>query len=114
MPGMQNKIAASSIRVPVANGAMAIFTIQLNDEVSAVHINTIFQKAAGNSYTNILDYTEEPLVSLDIKGNTNSCIIDGTQTSVMGNHIKVVAWFDNEYGFTGRMIDWLELLNKTN
>ena len=110
MPGIQNKIAASSIRVPVANGAMAVLSIQLNDEVTVDQINSMFEKAAHNSYAGILDYTEEPLVSLDIKGNTHSCVVDGTLTSVIGNHCNVVAWFDNEYGFTSRMIDWLNLL----
>jgi glyceraldehyde 3-phosphate dehydrogenase len=114
MPGMQGKIAASSIRVPVANGAMAVFSIQLNDETSVQEVNAMFKKAAGNSYFGILDYTEEPIVSLDIKGNKHSCIVDGTLTSVIGNHVKVVAWFDNEYGFTSRMIDWLDLLAKTS
>ena len=112
MPAMQNKIASSSIRVPVANGAMAIFSIQLHDEVSVGQINLLFKKAAQNEYENIIDYTEEPVVSLDIKGNTHSCIIDGTLTSVIGNHCTIVAWFDNEYGFTSRMIDWLRLLDK--
>ncbi len=112
MPAMQNKIASSSIRVPVANGAMAIFSVQLHDEVSVEQINLLFKKAAQNEYENILDYTEEPVVSLDIKGNTHSCIIDGTLTSVIGNHCTIVAWFDNEYGFTSRMIDWLKLLDK--
>lgn len=112
MPAMQNKIASSSVRVPVANGAMAIFSIQLHDEVSVGQINLLFKKAAQNEYENIIDYTEEPVVSLDIKGNTHSCIIDGTLTSVIGNHCTIVAWFDNEYGFTSRMIDWLRLLDK--
>ena len=112
MPAMQNKIASSSVRVPVANGAMAIFSIQLHDEVSVGQINLLFKKAAQNEYKNIIDYTEEPVVSLDIKGNTHSCIIDGTLTSVIGNHCTIVAWFDNEYGFTSRMIDWLRLLDK--
>jgi glyceraldehyde 3-phosphate dehydrogenase len=112
MPVMQNKIAASSIRVPVANGALADFSIQLNDEVNVEQINLLFKKAAENEYKGILDYTEEPVVSLDIKGNQHSCIIDGTLTSVIGNHLKVVAWFDNEYGFTSRMIDWLGILDR--
>ena len=112
MPAMQNKIAASSIRVPVANGALADFSIQLNDEVNVEQINLLFKKAAENEYKGILDYTEEPVVSLDIKGNQHSCIIDGTLTSVIGNHLKVVAWFDNEYGFTSRMIDWLGILDR--
>ena len=107
MPAMQNKIAASSVRVPVANGAMAFFSIQLNDEVSVEQVNMLFKKSAENEYTGILDYTEEPVVSLDIKGNRHSCVIDGTLTSVIGNHLTIVAWFDNEYGFTSRMIDWL-------
>jgi len=107
MPGMKNKIAAVSTRVPVANGAMADFTIQMNEPVTVSQVNELFKKAAANNYNGILDYTEEPLVSLDIKGNTHSCLIDGTLTSVVGNHLKIIAWFDNEYGFTSRMLDWL-------
>ena len=108
MPGMKGRFAAVSTRVPVANGAMADFTLQLADNVSVEQVNTIFKKAAQAEYKGILGYTEEPLVSLDIKGNTHSCVIDGTLTSVVGNHLKVIAWFDNEYGFTSRMVDWLE------
>lgn len=107
MPGMKGKIAAVSTRIPVANGAMADFTLQLKDTVTAKEVNDLFRKSADNGFKGILDYTEEPLVSLDIKGNTHSCLIDGTMTSVVGNHLKVIAWFDNEYGFTSRMIDWL-------
>lgn len=112
MPGMKGKIAAVSTRVPVANGAMADFTVQLQEEVSIEQVNTLFKKSAANQFKGVLEYTEEPLVSLDIKGNTNSCLIDGTLTSVVGNHLKVIAWFDNEYGFTSRMMDWLEYWRK--
>jgi glyceraldehyde 3-phosphate dehydrogenase len=108
LPGLKNKIAAVSTRVPVANGAMGDFTIQMSSPVSVNEINNLFRKAALGEYKGILGYTEESLVSLDIKGNTHSCIIDGTLTSVVGNHVKVIAWFDNEYGFTSRMVDWLE------
>jgi glyceraldehyde 3-phosphate dehydrogenase len=112
IPGLKNKIATSSIRVPVANGAMANFSIQMADEISVKQINELFKKSAENNYKGILDYTEEPLVSLDIKGNVHSCIVDGTQTAVIGNHLHLVAWFDNEFGFTSRMIDWLNYWNK--
>ena len=112
MPGMKNRIAAVSTRVPVANGAMADFSVVLNDQVTAAQINELFRKSAQNGFRGILDYTEEPLVSLDIKGNTHSCLIDGTLTSVVGNHVKVIAWFDNEFGFTSRMIDWLHYWRK--
>ena len=108
MPALKDKISTSSTRIPVANGAMANFYIQLaSDEISVTLINNLFKKTAATEYKGIIDYTEEPLVSLDIKGNEHSCIIDGTQTSVIGNHVRVVAWFDNEYGFTSRMIDWI-------
>lgn len=107
MPSLEDKINVFSTRVPVSNGAMASFTIQLNTNVTTKKINQLFKIAAGKEYKGILDYTEEPLVSLDIKGNSHSCIIDGTQTAAIENHVRIVAWFDNEFGFTSRMIDWL-------
>lgn len=112
LPGLKNKIATTSTRVPVANGAMADFSIQLNENVSDKEINALFKISAQNEYKGILDYTEEQLVSLDIKGNIHSCVVDGTQTAVIGNHLRLVAWFDNEYGFTSRMIDWLNYWKK--
>ncbi|MBO9199273.1 MULTISPECIES: type I glyceraldehyde-3-phosphate dehydrogenase [Niastella] len=110
LPTLKGKIASVSTRVPVANGALADFTIQLQEETTREEINTLFSTAAQNDYKGIIEYTEDPLVSLDIKGNTHSCVIDGTLTSVIGNHVKLIAWFDNEYGFTTRMIDWLGLM----
>jgi glyceraldehyde 3-phosphate dehydrogenase len=107
MPGLKGRIATLSTRVPVANGAMADFTVQLKTAASAGEINDIFRNAAGLEYKGVLEYTEEALVSLDIKGNTHSCVIDGDLTSVAGRLVKVIAWFDNEYGYTSRMIDWL-------
>lgn len=112
LPDLKNKINVFSTRVPVANGAMASFAIQLKDEITAEQINNLFKNAGQNEHKGILDFTDEPLVSLDIKGNSHSCIIDGTQTAAIGNHARVVAWFDNEYGFTSRLIDWLNYWNK--
>jgi glyceraldehyde 3-phosphate dehydrogenase len=111
LPTMKGKIASVSTRVPVANGALADFTIQLQQETTREEINKLFATAAKNEYKGIIEYTEDPLISLDIKGNTHSCVIDGTLTSVIGNHVKLIAWFDNEYGFTTRMIDWLALMS---
>lgn len=104
---LQGKIAAVSTRVPVTNAALADVTIQLKEKVTAAEINMLFRKAAETEYKNIIAYTEEPLVSADIKGNTHSCIIDGTLTSVVEKQVKLIAWFDNEYGYTSRIIDWL-------
>lgn len=107
LPALKGRIATVSTRVPVANGAMADFTVQLQTPTTAGDINALFREAARGEYKGILEYTEEPLVSLDIKGNTHSCVVDGTLTSVVGRQLKLIAWFDNEYGYTSRMIDWL-------
>lgn len=106
-PMLEGKIATISTRMPVANGAMADFTVQMKDDVTAAQINQLFKKAAETEYDGVVEYTTDPLVSLDIKGNTHSCIIDGTLTSVVGRQLKLIAWFDNEFGYTSRMIDWL-------
>jgi glyceraldehyde 3-phosphate dehydrogenase len=91
----------------VANGAMADFTVQLKATSTAEEINSLFRKAAQQEYKGILEYNEEALVSLDIKSNPHSCVVDGTLTSVVGRQVKLIVWFDNEYGYTSRMIDWL-------
>jgi glyceraldehyde 3-phosphate dehydrogenase len=106
-PVLQQRLAAVSTRVPVANGAMADFTVMLKNKTSSQEINSLFRTSAQHEYQGILEYTEEALVSLDIKGNSHSCIVDGGLTSVVGHHLKLIAWFDNEYGYTSRMIDWL-------
>lgn len=107
MPVLKDRIASVSTRVPVANGGLADFTVQLKAKTTAREINSLFRTAAEYEYKGILEYSEEQLVSLDIKGNTHSCVVDSSLTSVVGNHLKLIAWFDNEYGYTSRMIDWL-------
>jgi glyceraldehyde 3-phosphate dehydrogenase len=106
-PPLQNRVAAVTTRVPVANGALADFTFQLKEEVTREQVNTIFKEAALHEYAGVVEYTEEPIVSLDIKGNTHSAIVEGSLTSVVGKQVKVFAFFDNEYGYTSRIIDWL-------
>jgi glyceraldehyde 3-phosphate dehydrogenase len=112
LPALQHKMASVSTRVPVANGALADFTVVLQQPTTADEINRLFKKSAEGDYHGIISYTEDPLVSTDIRGNTHSCIIDGQLTSVVNNHVKLFAWFDNEYGFTTRMIDLLLLWEK--
>jgi glyceraldehyde 3-phosphate dehydrogenase len=109
---LENRIAATSIRVPVTNGALMDFTVQLKEPRTKSEINRLFQKAASDEYRNILAYTEDPIVSADIKGNTHSCIIDGTLTSVVNSQVKLITWFDNEYGYTSRILDWLQYLKR--
>ena len=107
LPALKGKIASVSTRVPVANGAMADLTVQLDRTVTVTEINELFRSSTSGTLQGIVGYTEEDLVSLDYKGNAHSCVVDGTLTSVLENQVKLIAWFDNEYGFTSRMIDWL-------
>ena len=107
LPSLKDKIATLSVRVPVTNGAMADLTIQMKEAVSREQVNQLFRKASENEYAGILGYTEDPIVSADIKGNTHSLVIDGTLTSVIGRQVKIIAWFDNEYGYSSRILDWL-------
>lgn len=107
LPPLKDKIAAVSVRVPVTNGAMADITVQMKTDITEEQINHLFKTAAAGEYKGIIQYTEDPLVSADIRGNTHSCIIDGSLTSVIGKQVKLIAWFDNEWGFASRMIDWV-------
>ena len=106
-PPLQNKIAAVTTRVPVANGALGDFTFQLKEDVTKESINNILKQASQKEYKGIVEYTEEALVSQDIKSDPHSAIIDGSLTSVVGRQVKLLAFFDNEYGYTSRIIDWL-------
>jgi glyceraldehyde 3-phosphate dehydrogenase len=103
-------ITAMSTRIPVSNGAMADFTVQLKKKMAKEQVNQLFQKAAAGTRQRIIGYTDDPLVSPDIRGYTNSAIIDGTLTSVAGSLLKVVAWFDNESGYVSRLVDWIHLI----
>ena len=109
---LKDRVTAMSIRVPVTNGALADITVQLKEKVSKNRVNVLFRTAAETEYKGIISYTEDPIVSADIKGNTHSCIIDGTMTAVSGNMVKIIAWFDNEFGYTSRILDWLSLIEK--
>jgi glyceraldehyde 3-phosphate dehydrogenase len=88
------------------------FTVQLAQVKSAEQIREAFKKAADGRYKGVVSYTEEPLVSLDVKGNTHSCVIEGPLISVVGQQVKIFAWFDNEFGYTSRIIDWLKYWSK--
>lgn len=106
-PNLQNKIATTTTRVPVANGALAYFNFVLKEPATAQQVNNLLKNAAAAQHKNIIQYTEAPLVSVDVKGNTHSAVIAGDLTSVVSNHVSIAAFFDNEFGYTSRMIDWI-------
>jgi glyceraldehyde 3-phosphate dehydrogenase len=111
-PEMEGKIGGSGIRVPVPDGSLTDITCYVKKEVSIEEINAAFKEASQSSLKGILDYTEDPIVSVDIIGNKNSCLFDSQLTSVIGKMVKVVGWYDNEIGYSSRIIDLILLFKK--
>lgn len=111
-PELDGKIGGSGIRVPVPDGSLTDITCYVKREVSIEEINKTFKEACKNHFKGIMAYTEDPIVSVDIIGNTNSCLFDAELTSVIDKMVKVVGWYDNEIGYSSRLIDLINLLSK--
>jgi glyceraldehyde 3-phosphate dehydrogenase len=112
-PELSNVIGGCGIRVPVANGSLTDITFNVAKTVSVSEINNAFKKASEGRYKHILEYTEDPIVSIDIVGNTHSCIFDAQMTSVIGNMVKIIGWYDNETGYSSRIIDLIYKVSST-
>ncbi|WP_104735632.1 type I glyceraldehyde-3-phosphate dehydrogenase [Hanstruepera ponticola] len=104
-PELSDVIGGCGIRVPVANGSLTDITFNVKEETSIENINKAFKSASEGYLKNILAYTEDPIVSIDIVGNTHSCIFDSQMTSVIGNMVKIIGWYDNETAYSQRIID---------
>ena len=113
-PELDGKIGGCGIRVPVPDGSLTDITFNVNRKVSIEEINLAFKKASENELKNILSYTEDPIVSVDIIGNTNSCVFDAQLTSVIDKMVKIVGWYDNEIGYSSRLVDLILFLSKKN
>lgn len=111
-PELEGKIGGCGIRVPVPNGSLTDITLNVKRKVTIEEINNAFQLAAETTLKGILDYTEDPIVSVDILGNTNSCLFDAQLTSVIDNMVKIVGWYDNEIGYSSRIIDLISYIKK--
>src|SRR5690554_4949942 len=108
-PELNDRIGGCGIRVPVPDGSLTDLTITVDGKVPTVEeINREFKRASENELKDILSYTEDPIVSADIIGNPNSCIFDSQLTSVVGNIVKLVGWYDNEAGYSNRLIDLIK------
>ena len=107
LPELEGKFSGLAIRVPVPVGSLSDFTFVLRKNVSVEEVNGAFKEAASSSlYKNILEVTEDPIVSSDIIGNPYSAIVDLSLTQVVGgNMVKVIAWYDNEYGYANRLVE---------
>jgi glyceraldehyde 3-phosphate dehydrogenase len=98
-PELANCIGGCGIRVPVINGSLTDITFNVKKETSVEAINS------ETTFKGVLEYTEDPIVSIDIVGNTHSCIFDAQMTSVIGTMVKIIGWYDNETGYSSRIVD---------
>lgn len=111
-PDLSDVIGGCGIRVPVPDGSLTDITFNVKKETSIEEINTAFKKAAQSDLKGILAYTEDPIVSVDILGNSHSCVFDSLMTSVIGKMVKIIGWYDNEIGYSNRIIDLIINISK--
>ena len=111
-PDLNNVIGGCGIRVPVANGSLCDITLNVKKKTSIQEVNTLFEKAANGPLKGILEFTQDPIVSIDIVGNTHSCVLDSEMTSVIGKMIKIIGWYDNETGYSSRIIDLMRKMSR--
>ena len=111
-PEYEGRIGGGGIRVPVPDGSLTDITCYVNRDVTEEEINLAFKNSSEKDLKGILEYTEEPIVSVDVLGNTHSCLFDAQLTVVLGRMVKVVGWYDNEIGYCSRLIDLILSLSK--
>lgn len=113
LPQLDGKLNGLAMRVPTPNVSVVDLVADLKEEVTVEQINTVFKQASQNELKGILEYTEEPLVSVDFVGNPHSSIIDSLTTMVIGkNQVKVIAWYDNEWGYSCRVVDLVKYVGE--
>jgi len=117
IPELKGKMDGMAVRVPTPDGSLTDFTCTLKREATKEEVNNAFQNAAEGKLRGILQYSEEPLVSIDIVGNPHSAIIDGLSTKVngeRGNLLKILSWYDNEWGYSCRLVDLINYIYSNN
>lgn len=111
-PELNGKLKGLSLRVPTPNVSIVDLVVNVKEEITAEKVNELFKKVSTGSMKNIIGYTEEPLVSIDFVGNDNSCIIDALSTmAVENNQLKILAWYDNEWGYSCRVVDLVKYVS---
>jgi glyceraldehyde 3-phosphate dehydrogenase len=112
LPHLDGKFEAMAMRVPVPDGSLIDLSLQLNKSVTTEELNAAIKAEAEGDLKGIVEYTEDPIVSIDIIGNPHSAIFDASLTKAMGNFVKVIAWYDNEAGYANRVADLIKKINK--
>jgi len=110
LPHLKGKLDGFSMRVPIPTGSATDLTVILGRETTAAEVNAVMKAAADGPLKGLLEYTEDPIVSSDIVTSPASCIFDASMTNVMGSMVKVLGWYDNEWGYSNRLVDLTELV----
>jgi glyceraldehyde 3-phosphate dehydrogenase len=111
LESMKGRLDGTALRVPVADGSITDFTAVLGKEVSVDEVNSAFREAASSGpLSKVITYSEDPIVSTDIVGSPASCTFDSDLTMTMGNLVKVCGWYDNEWGYSNRLVDLVEIV----
>lgn len=110
LPQLAGKLDGLAVRVPTPTGSVTDLTVILKQEVTAEQVNAAMQRASSGAMKGVLEYSTDPLVSVDIVGNPHSCIFDSGLTKAMGKTVKVFGWYDNEAGYATRVADLVERL----
>jgi glyceraldehyde 3-phosphate dehydrogenase len=110
-PELDGKIGGAGIRVPVPDGSLTDISCILNKPATIDEINAQFELASKNELSGVLEFTTDPIVSIDVVGNSNSCVFDAQLTSVLGRMVKVVGWYDNEFGYSNRLVELIKRMN---
>ena len=113
LPELKGKLDGYALRVPVPTGSVVDLTVELSREVSASDINSALKAAAAGPLKGIMSYTEDPIVSSDIVTDPHSCIVDSGLTKVIGSTAKVVGWYDNEWGYSSRLVDLITYVGRS-
>jgi len=113
LPELKGKLDGYAMRVPVPVGSVTDLSVELSREASVAEINGALKAAAEGPLKGILEYTEDPIVSADIVTNPHSCIVDSQLTKVIGTSVKVVGWYDNEWGYSNRLVDLVTFVGRS-
>jgi glyceraldehyde 3-phosphate dehydrogenase len=113
LPELKGKLDGYAMRVPVPTGSATDLTVELAKEATAAEINAAMKAASQGELKGYLSYTEDPIVSSDIVTDPSSCIFDSGLTKVIGNQVKIVGWYDNEWGYSNRLVDLISYVGKT-
>jgi glyceraldehyde 3-phosphate dehydrogenase len=106
IPELKGRLDGMAMRVPVPDGSVTDLVCVVEKETTADEVNRVFREAAAEkAWSEVLEFTEDPIVSSDIVGNSHSCIVDGLSTMVNGRQVKVIGWYDNEWGYSCRLVD---------